>query len=74
MKLEILFEETNIEISYNPEAKTLHVNWKGNQTLGSMNRGCEKILEFMKARECCKVLTDNTLLSENWYNAATCEA
>jgi hypothetical protein len=73
MKPEILFEESNIEISYNPEAKTLHVNWKGHQTLDSMNRGCEKILEFMKARECCKVLTDNTMLSETWYNAAEYE-
>lgn len=74
MKQEILFEEANIEISYNPEAKTLHVNWKGYQTIESMNRGCEKILEFMKARECCKVLTDNTVLSDNWNSSVTVEA
>lgn len=61
MNKEVLFIESHIEIGYYPEGKTLLVNWKGNQTIDSMTKGCIKILEFMQARDCSKVLTDNDL-------------
>jgi hypothetical protein len=61
MKTEVLFEEPHIEIGYNQDAKTLHVNWKGNQTIDSMKKGCDKILEFMKARDCNKVYTESSV-------------
>lgn len=63
MKKEVLVDESHIEIGYNPEAKILHVNWKGNQTVASMKNGCDKILEFMKARDCSKIDTENTIAS-----------
>jgi demethoxyubiquinone hydroxylase (CLK1/Coq7/Cat5 family) len=66
MKTEVLFEEANFKIGYNSEAKILHVNWKGEQNVQSIKRGCEKILEFMQARECIKVLNDNTQVHQPW--------
>jgi hypothetical protein len=66
MKTEVLFEEANFEIGYNSETKVLHVSWKGEQNVHSMKRGCEKILEFMKARDCIKVVNDNTHTNRPW--------
>jgi hypothetical protein len=66
MKTEVLFEEANFEIGYNSETKVLLVSWRGEQNVHSMKRGCEKILEFMKARECIKVLNDNTQTVRPW--------
>jgi hypothetical protein len=67
MKTEVLIEEANFEISYNVEAKILHVSWKGEQTVQSIKRGCEKILEFMKARDCIKIVNDNTSVQPAWH-------
>jgi hypothetical protein len=66
MKTEVLFEEANFEIGYNAETKILHVSWKGEQNVHSMKRGCEKILEFMQARECIRVVNDNTHTNQPW--------
>jgi hypothetical protein len=66
MKTEVLFEEANFEIGYDTETKILHVSWKGEQNVQSMKRGCEKILEFMQARECIKVVNDNTQTTQSW--------
>jgi hypothetical protein len=66
MKTEVLFEEANFEIGYNSDTKILHVSWKGEQNIHSIKRGCEKILEFMKARECIKVVNDNVLTNQPW--------
>lgn len=63
MKTEVLFEESHIEIEYNPEAKILHVSWKGDQTVDSMKNGFDKILECMRARECSKVHSENEMAS-----------
>jgi hypothetical protein len=68
MKTEVLFEESNFEIGYNQETKVLHVSWKGEQNVQSIKRGCEKILEFMKARDCIKVQNDNVLASQPWQS------
>jgi hypothetical protein len=69
MKTEILFEESNFEIGYNAETKVLHVSWKGEQNVHSMKRGCEKIVEFMQARDCIKVVNDNVQAKQPWETA-----
>jgi CheY-like chemotaxis protein len=70
MPLIVLFSESFIEISFDPKAEILHVNWKGYQSVASIRNGCEAILKFMTERKLSKVLNDNTNVLGIWRSAA----
>jgi hypothetical protein len=74
MKTEVLFEEANSKSDIIQKPKVLHVSWKGEQNVHSMKRGCEKIVEFMKARDCIKVVNDNVLANKPWEAVNECMA
>ena len=66
----LLFAEKNIQIFYDDQEEWLYVNWVGFQTVTSVMAGCEKMLEYLKAYKCSKVLNDNSLVDGIWSGAA----
>ncbi len=70
MPLTELFRESFIDISYDPEASLLHVNWNGYQSVDSIRHGSEKVFELMQKHEAYLVLNDNTHILGIWRDAA----
>ena len=67
---EVLFSESFIEISYNPENKWIYADWKGFQTTRMVKAGCELMLDGLKKHGCYKVLNDNTKVEGIWSGAS----
>lgn len=70
MPLDELFSEEFITISHDAAEGWLHVDWKGYQTVGTVQRGCERILELMVEHGVGRVLNDNTRVVGIWSGAA----
>lgn len=70
MPLTELFRESFIDISFDPEASLLHVNWNGYQSVDSIRQGSEKMLELMQKHDAYIVLNDNTHVLGIWRDAA----
>jgi hypothetical protein len=62
--------EDFIDISYDPEESWLHVNWKGYQSVDSVQQGCERMLELLAEYHADRVLNDNTNVLGIWRGAA----
>ena len=65
-----LVREDFIEIAYDTEETWLHVTWKGYQTVGSVQEGCEQMLVWLTAYQTDRVLNDNTQVLGIWQGAA----
>jgi CheY-like chemotaxis protein len=70
MSLTELCHESFIDIFHDPEAAVLHANWRGYQSVDSIQYGCERILELMVSHKSYKVLNDNTQVLGIWRGAA----
>ncbi len=66
----LLFDETFLDISFDPERLWIHLNWKGYQTDASVKAGCEHLLELMVEHHLYKVLNDNTNALGIWIGTA----
>lgn len=67
---ELLFRESHIAIELNHNENWLYVNWRGFVNYELVTGGCEKILHFMKERQCFRILNDNTQVEGMWSAAA----
>jgi hypothetical protein len=67
---EILFRDSFIVIEYNYETDFIHANWRGFNNYETITTGCNKLLEFVKERQCVKVLNDNTKVEGIWSAAS----
>ena len=66
----ILLLEPSITITYNDEFEGLYVDWTGDQNKETVMRGCELMLDCLKAEKCRKVLNDNTHVTSIWSEAS----
>ena len=65
-----LHESDHIDIWHDVEGGFLYADWKGPQTVESVQQGCELILEQMIAHRLTKVLNDNTNVVGSWEAAS----
>jgi hypothetical protein len=65
-----LFEDTFIRISLDSEGGWLYADWTGYQTVGTVQDGCERMLELMREHGLRAVLNDNTHVVGIWSGAA----
>ncbi|SHJ68064.1 hypothetical protein SAMN02745146_3683 [Hymenobacter daecheongensis DSM 21074] len=70
MSLRTLFETSSICIGYDYLNDWLYADWTGDQTLESVQAGCEQMLLLMARERCHKVLNDNTRVTSMWSDAA----
>lgn len=70
MPLKELFAEECIAIHHDTEGGWLHVDWRGYQTVGTVQAGCERILELMVEHRTGRVLNDNTHVVGIWNGAS----
>ena len=68
--MDLLHSQDNIDIYYNPDGPWLYVDWKGYQTEGFVQQGCERMLQAMVSCGVSKVLNDNTNVVGIWIGAA----
>ncbi|KAA3436881.1 hypothetical protein [Rufibacter hautae] len=66
----LLAQDPHLTIQYDVINDTLTADWKGEQTEETVHDGCEKILQFMTAYRCVKLLNDNTQVAGMWSDAA----
>ncbi|KAA5549195.1 hypothetical protein [Adhaeribacter rhizoryzae] len=67
---QLIFAENHIQVYYNPQEEWLYVKWLGLQTNTSVMAGFEKVLEYLKAHQCTKVLNNSLLMDGIWSAAA----
>jgi hypothetical protein len=65
-----LFEDTYLRIDLDPEGGWLYADWTGYQTVGTVQEGCERMLELMREHHLHAVLNDNTRVVGIWSGAA----
>jgi CheY-like chemotaxis protein len=65
-----LYSDSYLAISYDKETLLLHANWKGYQSVESIQQGCERILESMVRYNAYWVLNDHTHVLGIWRFAA----
>lgn len=65
-----LYQSANLDIWLDQAGGYLDLDWKGPQTLESVQRGCETILEHLIAQRLTKVLNDNTNVVGSWEEAS----
>jgi CheY-like chemotaxis protein len=70
MSLIELYHESFIDVSYHPGTQVLHANWRGYQSVESIQQGCERILALMVSYKTYLVLNDNTQMLGIWRGAA----
>ena len=70
MSKTLLYESDHIDIYYDADHQWIYTDWKGYQTVGWVQSGCEQILEYMMACGASKVLNDNTRVVGIWIGAA----
>ncbi|MFN7140136.1 MAG: hypothetical protein ACK4UN_12445 [Limisphaerales bacterium] len=70
MKRILLYQQSNIEIFHDQQNRWLYVDWKGYQTVGFVQGGCEQMLNFLVATGVNKVLNDNTNVTGIWIGAS----
>lgn len=66
-----LDRQSYLQISRDPERGWLYSDWIGYQTVGSVQEGCERILDLMTEHRAFKVLNDNTRVLGIWSGAAS---
>lgn len=66
-----LDRQSHLHISHDPERGWLYSDWIGYQTVGSVQEGCDRILELMVRHQAFKVLNDNTRVVGIWAGAAS---
>ena len=65
-----LFRADTISIAHHDGEAWLHVDWPGDQTVGSVKAGCERILALMVERAVGAVLNDSTRVVSIWGGAS----
>ena len=70
MALQPLFAEPFLTLTYDQQHDWLCADWRGNQGLASVQRGCAQLLHHLQAQRCHKVLNDNTHVTSMWSEAA----
>ena len=68
--MEKLYEDEYIEIQYDSENHWIYSNWQNYQKLHTVQNGGEKMLAFLKEKNCTKVLNDNRLVKGTWSFAS----
>ncbi|MEC4718610.1 helix-turn-helix transcriptional regulator [Noviherbaspirillum sp. CPCC 100848] len=66
-----LDSQSYLNISHDPVRGWLYNDWIGYQTVGSVQEGCERILDLMIEHRAFKVLNDNTRVLGIWSGAAS---
>ncbi|GHA58283.1 hypothetical protein [Pontibacter akesuensis] len=67
---ELLYRESYIVIEHNLEDEWIYVNWRGYVNYDTVTAGCEKILFYMDAKQCFRILNDNTNVEGIWSGAS----
>ncbi|TGE06336.1 STAS/SEC14 domain-containing protein [Hymenobacter fodinae] len=68
--MEHLFDTPPLTISYDPTHDWLYVEWKGVHNADSAKTGGERILSYLDARPCHKMLNDNSQVTSDWEEGA----
>ncbi|RNI31419.1 hypothetical protein [Rufibacter latericius] len=66
----LLVNEPYLTIRHEILDDTLYADWIGEQTEATVREGCERILRFLAAQNCIKLLNDNTFVTGMWSDAA----
>lgn len=66
----VLYQHTNIEIFWQETDQWLYADWRGYQAVDDVKRGCEQILQLMRAKGTGLVLNDNSHVEGIWIGAA----
>ena len=64
------YESDNVSMKLNADKKSLEVDWKGFQSLETVQKGCIAIIDFIKLSNYSKILNDNTNVLGNWSEAS----
>lgn len=70
MTLIKLVRESFIDISHSSKTSLLYIDWKGYQSIESIHRGCEHILDVLRQTGAGSIFNDNTHLLGIWNDAA----
>ena len=70
MSLQLLLDEPHIAISYDHLNEWLYADWRGNQTLSTVQQGGGDLLRLLGQQHCSKVLNDNRHVTGMWSEAA----
>lgn len=70
MSLQLLLEEPHIAISYDHLNEWLYADWRGTQTLHTVQQGGQSLLQLLRQQRCHKVLNDNRQVDGMWSEAA----
>ena len=66
----LLFQQSNLEIFWDEKFQWLYADWIGYQTVPDIERGCEQMLTFLRAKNCDSILNDNRRVEGIWVAAA----
>lgn len=68
--MHLLLDTPSISISYDYTNSWLYANWKGDQTLESVQWGALEMLRLLRDQRNHKVLNDNRLVTSIWSDAS----
>ncbi|QNF35667.1 hypothetical protein HUW51_24240 [Adhaeribacter swui] len=66
---DLLFCSDYVEIWYDAEHQWIYVDWIGSQNLHTIQQGSQKILGFLKEKNCSKILNNNHQVKGPWLDA-----
>ncbi|MDQ4139945.1 MAG: hypothetical protein M3142_05420 [Bacteroidota bacterium] len=66
---ELLYSSNSIKIWYEAEYQWLYAEWIGSQNLHTVQREGQKILQFLKEKQCTKILNNNQQVNGPWLDA-----
>ncbi len=66
---DLLYYSESIKIWYDAEYHWLYAEWMGPQNLFTVRQGSQKILQFLKEKQCTKILNNNYEVKGPWLDA-----
>jgi hypothetical protein len=70
VNLQLLQERPSVKICLEPERSWLYVDWIGYQTVGSVQEGCNLMLDLMVQHAAFGIINDNTRVLGIWSGAS----
>ncbi|PSR54713.1 hypothetical protein AHMF7605_14950 [Adhaeribacter arboris] len=68
---ELLYKSDSIQIWYEAEIHWLYVEWMGALNLHNVQRNGQILLQFLKEKQCAKILNNNQQVQGPWLDACS---
>ncbi|QMU26746.1 hypothetical protein [Adhaeribacter radiodurans] len=68
---ELLYSSDSIKIWYEPDEQWLYTEWTGSLNLHTVQQNGQKVLQFLKEKQCTKILNNNQQVQGPWLDACS---